>query len=949
MVGRKPSIGGKINLRLRSRVIGGSAAFGIATIFLAASMSSGLSGMMALPGKFSVSPSGAAGYGIPIAIPPGSAGVMPSLSLDYNSQMKNGLLGMSWTLGGLPSIGRCPKTMAQDGAPGNVNLDANDRFCMEGQRLIVTSGTYGADGALYRTEVDTLSKIISHGTAGNGPAWFEVHAKSGQIMEFGHTADSQILAQGKTTARGWALNKLSDTKTNYFTVTYTNDATNGQTYPSRIDYTGNTTAAVSPYNSVQFTYATRPDINPTYQAGSLSQITVRLTDIKTYTGTTVISDYKLAYQQSPSSNVSEIVSVTACDAAASCLPATKFQWANGGGSSFSGVAAAVPNGENFGTPMVVGASATQGGVGYMQIFSDFNRDGKSDFLMLNGANLYGFLSNGDGTYTAKNSVAPNGWNFGTSPSSSFTLIPGDFDGDGETEFAMLGGAYLYVFLSNGDGTFSGVTFPCPNGWNFGTPPGSAFTAVAGDFNSDGRTDFLMINGANMYEFLSNGDGTFTGNTITISNGWNFGSPPSANFTPITGDFNGDGKTDFILMGGGNLYEFMGNGDGTFTYTTIAISTGWNFGSPPISGFMPIVGDFNGDGKTDWVMLQGGILYEFQSRGDGTFNYLTIPTGSWNFGSPASAAYVPIAGDFNADGKADFALIGGNSANIYQFLSNGDGTFTFNTIAMPNSWNFGSPPTASYYLSAGDFNGDGKADFALMSAATIYTVTTNGSYGDMMVAITGGLGVTTSITYAPLTSSTVYNKDPAVNYPQQNLQSPLYVVSRVDNSNGVGGTYSSTYSYAGAKVDLTGRGFLGFRQMAVKDLQTNISDTTTFRQDFPFIGLVATTTRSYGSQALGQSVNTYQFANAGGTTTISPSGAPYQVSLSQNVSSGTDLDGSALPTVTTANTYDAFGNATKVTVSTPDGFAKTTTNTFTNDTTNWYLGRLTRATVISTAP
>jgi hypothetical protein len=74
-----------------------------------------------------------------------------------------------------------------------------------------------------------------------------------------------------------------------------------------------------------------------------------------------------------------------------------------------------------------------------------------------------------------------------------------------------------------------------------------------------------------------------------------------------------------------------------------------------------------------------------------------------------------------------------------------------------------------------------------------------------------------------------------------------------------------------------------------------------------------------------------------------------VSLAQNVSSGSDLDGSALPTVTTANQYDAFGNATQVVVSTPDGFSKTTTNVFTNDTTNWYLGRLVGASVTSVAP
>jgi hypothetical protein len=139
---------------------------------------------------------------------------------------------------------------------------------------------------------------------------------------------------------------------------------------------------------------------------------------------------------------------------------------------------------------------------------------------------------------------------------------------------------------------------------------------------------------------------------------------------------------------------------------------------------------------------------------------------------------------------------------------------------------------------------------------------------------------------------------------------------------------------------------------VKDLQTNITDTTTYRQDFPYLGLVSSTTRMVGSQTLGQSTNTYQFSNASGAASVSsPSAtsAPYKVSLSQNVSSGADLDGSALQTVTTANQYDTYLNATQVAVSTPDGFSKTTTNTYSNDPSLWYLGRLTRASVANVAP
>lgn len=151
------------------------------------------------------------------------------------------------------AIERCPRTLAQDSVHGGVNYDTNDRFCLNGQRLVAVSGTYGSDGTVYRTEIDTFSKVVSYGTAGNGPSYFKVWTKSGQVMEFGNTSDSRILAVGTSSARSWAINKLSDVKGNYYSVIYTNDTTNGQSYPTRIDYTGNANAGLSTYNSVQFT------------------------------------------------------------------------------------------------------------------------------------------------------------------------------------------------------------------------------------------------------------------------------------------------------------------------------------------------------------------------------------------------------------------------------------------------------------------------------------------------------------------------------------------------------------------------------------------------------------------------------------------------------------------------------------------------------------------------
>src|SRR5205085_3262918 len=120
------------------------------------------------------SSSGAATYSIPIAVPPGTAGVKPSPTLDYSSQNQNGILGMGWALGGLPALTRCPRTMIQNGVVGALKFDANDRFCLDGQQLVAISGTYGANATEYRTEVESFSRITSFGTSGVGPAWFEV-------------------------------------------------------------------------------------------------------------------------------------------------------------------------------------------------------------------------------------------------------------------------------------------------------------------------------------------------------------------------------------------------------------------------------------------------------------------------------------------------------------------------------------------------------------------------------------------------------------------------------------------------------------------------------------------------------------------------------------------------------------------------------------------------------
>jgi hypothetical protein len=103
--------------------------------------------------------------------------------------------------------------------------------------------------------------------------------------------------------------------------------------------------------------------------------------------------------------------------------------------------------------------------------------------------------------------------------------------------------------------------------------------------------------------------------------------------------------------------------------------------------------------------------------------------------------------------------------------------------------------------------------------------------------------------------------------------------------------------------------------------------------------------------LSQATTQYDCINpvTGATCTIS-AGQRYFPYAKTSTESAWDLDGSTLPTIVTASQYDNWGNATNISVTSSDGYGKTTVNTYAPaDTNNWFLGRLTKATVTSTSP
>ncbi len=885
---------------------------------------------MMLPGQFDVSPTGAALYTVPIEAPPGTAGMSPALTLDYNSDAGNGLLGVGWNLGGLPSIGRCPQTVAQDGVKGRVDFTASDRFCMDGQRLIVISGNYGAANSEYRTEIEGYTKVVAYGAAGNGPAYFKAWTKSGQIMEFGNTTDSRILAQGTSTARSWAANKISDTKGNYLTISYVNDTTNGQAYPDRIDYTGNAGASISPYNSVRFEYEARPDVVPLYIAGSIVKNTVRLKKIKTYQGaSTIVKQYQLVYGTGSSTGRSKITSIKLCDGSGTtCLPAT----------SFSMTTASL----TFPTLSTNPVSTSDMGSSYVLYVGDWNGDGVTDAMTWNpsnGTNKW-FVNNGSLSFTTYTNKITASQIAGVTSS----LYLGDWDGD----------AILDIMWWNpSDGTNKWFTNDGALGFTQTTNAVSASQIPIdiwgglqfGDWNGDSITDFMWWNryatGENRW-FINDGALSFsqTNNPIPTTELMAAYYPGVGIFPGdlAFGDWNGDGIIDLVffqIIGDENVW-FVNDGALNFSVTSSAIVGG---------GLGPnYFGDWNGDGVTDALRYSSLNGVNNWYINDGALGFTTISDPITP--STIAGAFVLNIGDWNADGLSDamfhWPSSGSNRWFTTSFSSSGALQFTYTSNPISTSLLSGSVGVGA--VAFGDWNGRGFDMPMFRNAANgtnRWWRKDSAEPPENLTTVTTGLGSTTDITYAPITDDVVYTKESTANYPVIDIEAPFYVTSRVDADDGVGGDYSSTYSYVGAKINVDGRGFLGFRKQTVTDLQTNIKQTLTFRQDYPFIGFVSEDKKTLSGSMLNDRDITYAATNLGGTRRF-----PY---ISQSVEASNDLNGAAFPTVTTNYTYDSYGNALTVSVSTPDGAVRTTTNTYSNDTANWFLGRLLNATVSSTTP
>lgn len=285
----------------------------------------------ALKGSFSVGGDGAASYSVPIDLPKGTGGMEPKLSLAYSSNSGNGVVGLGFAISGLQMITRGRASFKKDGFAGVENF-TNDRFFLNGERLVCVAGTYGADGSEYRTEIDSFSRIRLSGNGSSGDSSWKVETKAGLILEFGTTADSRIKPAAAPAPMSWAVNKVSDTVGNYYVANYESDTTADTKELlnhrlKEIKYTGNASAGVAPYSTISFSYETRPDVSAPYTRGFKIRSSKRLKEIQVSTGGTLNHRYELGYQLSPQSQRSILHSVGKFSASGAAIPPTIIDWA----------------------------------------------------------------------------------------------------------------------------------------------------------------------------------------------------------------------------------------------------------------------------------------------------------------------------------------------------------------------------------------------------------------------------------------------------------------------------------------------------------------------------------------------------------------------------------------------------------------------------------------------
>ena len=601
--------------------------------------------------------SGRATTSIPITVPPGRKGVQPSLAIGYTSSGRNGWLGVGWGL----DLGYIERS-TRDGAP---SYDASDTFSFLFQG-VNSELIQVADGS-YRVKVEGAFLLIED----LGAAGWEVHDKSGTRYLFGTVSSSRI-DEGANAFR-WYLDKVIDPHGNSMDINYA--VHDNQPYLSAVDYASHDATGVAPANRVEFTIEDRPDDVRNYRSGILVTIAKRLASISTYAtvdGTLELAGrYDFSYVQSGRTGRSLLSSMqTFGSDGVTAYPPITFDYQDsddptytmsningepGGQVSWnvraygwdvghentepcmppypSGIPFPAPVVATVGTMNIHGVNVTVGSNGSLHIPCprDFFTHAWTHVFLNNAASItlshsgswdVGclYVENSAGMHgpykphQLSNIPFPAGWStihvtgynqnqgFSIGLSSALTQLfdgmgaqtvsepqlTGDADGNGIVDFIHFDRATGNWTVSLGK--VSGLLPPSATPWLTGFGD-STYSPMVGDWNGDGFADVALYKNGT-WRFATSTGTQFIKDTIPQAT---FGSG-----TPFAGDFDGDSVVDIGDYDDGSWSVALGDGSSFNHEPSFDFSMGADRSSH-------LTGDFNGDGLTDIAVGDGDAL------------------------------------------------------------------------------------------------------------------------------------------------------------------------------------------------------------------------------------------------------------------------------------------------------------------------------------------------------
>jgi hypothetical protein len=333
--------------------------------------------------------------------------------------------------------------------------------------------------------------------------------------------------------------------------------------------------------------------------------------------------------------------------------------------------------------------------GVRVVTGDFNGNGRTDIALVNRGPGWTTIpiafSQADGSWKVTNKTAPEFTGWVQIP--GVQMVTGDFNGNGRTDIALVnrgpGWTTIPIASAQSDGSWKVTNKTAPEFAGWATIPG--VRVVTGDFNGNGRTDIALVNQHSGWTTIpiafSQADGSWkvTNEPAPEFAGW--ASIPGVRV--VTGDFNGNGRTDIALVNEGPGWHTIpiafsqGNGSWKVTNEPAPEFAGW----AQITGVRVLTGDFNGNGRTDIALVNQGpgwhtIPIAF-SQGNGSWK-VTNGTAPQFAGWADIQGVQVVTGDFNNNGRTDIALVNRQPGwhTIPIAFSQGDGNWVVTNESAP---------------------------------------------------------------------------------------------------------------------------------------------------------------------------------------------------------------------------------------------------------------------------